>query len=104
MIIYAKTKGISESDAEAFFDSMEAGGWTRAGKALKDWQAALRTWKANGWLASRKNGTRQTFSKPKERAPVYPKMTEKREPTEAEIANARRIAHEETARFKEQFK
>jgi len=27
-----------------------------------------------------------------------------REPTEAEIENARRIAHEETARFKEQFK
>ncbi len=27
-----------------------------------------------------------------------------RQPTEAELANARRIAHEETARFKEQFK
>ncbi len=100
-IQYAKTKGISESDAEAFYDSMEAGGWTRAGKALKDWQAALRTWKANRWLASQKNGSKQTFSRPKERAPSYPKMTESREPTEAEIENARRIAREETARFKE---
>ncbi len=101
---YAKTKGISAEDAEAFYDSMEAGGWTRAGKALKDWQAALRTWKANRWLASQKNGTKQTFSRPKERAPVYPKMTESREPTEAELENARRIAREETARFKEKFK
>ncbi len=51
---YAKTKGISESDAEAFFDSQEAGGWTRNGKALKDWQASLRSWKANHWLPSQK--------------------------------------------------
>ncbi len=48
------------------------------------------------------NGS-QSFSRPKERAPSYPKMTEKREPTEAEIENARRIAHEETARFKEKM-
>ncbi len=51
---YAKTKGISESDAEAFFDSQEAGGWTRNGEALKDWQASLRSWKANRWLPSQK--------------------------------------------------
>lgn len=103
---YAKTKGISESDAEGFFDSMEAGGWTRAGKSLKDWKAALRNWKRNQWLASQRpsnNGQRQ-FVKAKEKAPCYPKMSESREPTEAERANARRIAHEETARFKEQFK
>ncbi len=60
-VAYAKTRGISASDAEAFFDSQESGGWTRGGKALRDWQAALRTWKSNGWLASqrqRKNGAR----------------------------------------------
>ncbi len=49
------------------------------------------------------NGSR-SFSRPKERAPSYPKMTQSREPTEAELENARRIAHEETARFKEKFK
>ncbi len=60
-VTYAKTRGISASDAEAFFDSQESGGWTRGGKALRDWQASLRTWKANGWLPSqkqRKNGAR----------------------------------------------
>jgi hypothetical protein len=55
-----------------------------------------------GLFPPNRNGQQKT--RPKERAPSYPKMTEKREPTEAEIANARRIAHEETARFKEQFK
>lgn len=52
---YAKEKGISDSDATAFYDSMEAGGWTRGGKALKDWEAHLRSYKAQGWLASQRN-------------------------------------------------
>ncbi len=59
LVDYAKTRGITRSDAEAFYDSMEAGGWTRNGKALKDWQAHLRSYKSNGYLASqrqRKNG------------------------------------------------
>jgi hypothetical protein len=54
-VLYAKQHGISSADATAFFDSMEAGGWTRNGKALRDWQAALRSWKANGFLASQRN-------------------------------------------------
>ncbi len=54
---YASTKGISAEDAEAFYDSMEAGGWTRNGKALKDWRAHLRSYKSNGYLASQKNGS-----------------------------------------------
>ncbi len=55
-----------------------------------------------GLFPPNRNG--QQKPRPKERAPSYPKMTEKREPTQEEIDNARRIAHEETARFKEQFK
>lgn len=51
---YASTRGISETDAEAFFDSQESGGWTRGGKPLHDWRASLRTWKSNGFLASQK--------------------------------------------------
>jgi hypothetical protein len=54
VILYATQIGVSKSDAVAFFDSQESGGWTRAGKPLRDWKAALRTWKANGWLASQK--------------------------------------------------
>lgn len=54
VVLYAKQHVISESDATAFFDSQESGGWTRGGKPLKDWKAALRTWKANSWLPSQK--------------------------------------------------
>ena len=46
-------------------------------------------------------------AKPKEKAPSYQKITPARELTaeeEAQAERARRIAHEETARFKEQFK
>ncbi len=81
-VAYAKTKGISAEDAEAFFDSMESGGWTRAGKALKDWQAALRTWKANSWLPSQKtkNGQRPTaqseLDKRLERDPLWREIQE----------------------------
>ncbi len=100
---YAKTIGISESDATAFFDSQESGGWTRAGKALKDWKAALRTWKANAWLPSQKqkpNAARPDFSRPKEKAPSYPPMTESREATEEEYALMRKIAAEEKEKLK----
>lgn len=51
---YGKELGISDTDAEGFFDSQEAGGWTRNGRPLKDWKAAFRTWKRNGWLPSQK--------------------------------------------------
>src|SRR5882672_8988156 len=38
LVSYAKEIGISTSDATAFHDSQLAGGWTRSGKAIKDWQ------------------------------------------------------------------
>jgi hypothetical protein len=56
VVDYAATQDITEDDARGFFDSMEAGGWTRGGKPLKDWRAALRTWKRNGYLPSQKRG------------------------------------------------
>ncbi len=73
VIAYAKTRGISAADAEAFFDSQESGGWTRGGKALRDWKAALRTWKANGWLASqkqRRNGARADAPAPIDKSKI----------------------------------
>ncbi len=72
-VAYAKTRGISASDAEAFYDSQESGGWTRSGKALRDWEAALRTWKSNGWLASqrqRKNGARADDQRPIDKSKI----------------------------------
>lgn len=73
VIQYASDVGVSRSDAVAFFDSMEAGGWTRGGKALKDWKAHLRSYKANGYLASqrqRKNGAHPDNQKPVDRSKI----------------------------------
>lgn len=81
---YASQKGISESDATAFFDSMEAGGWTRNGKALKDWEAHLRSYKANAWLPSQKqskNGRPPAMSeldKRLDRDPLWQEQQQKR--------------------------
>jgi hypothetical protein len=52
---------------------MEAGGWTRNGKALKDWQAHLRSYKSNGYLAShrqRKNGARPDNPRPVDKSKI----------------------------------
>lgn len=73
LLEYAAQIGISKADAIAFFDSMEAGGWTRGGKALKDWEAHLRSYKAQGWLASqrnRKNGAHPDNPKPVDRSKI----------------------------------
>lgn len=59
---YAKELGLPETDGTWFFDSMEAGGWTRGGKPLKDWKAHLRSYKQQGWLPSLKNAQPQTRS------------------------------------------
>jgi hypothetical protein len=75
VIIYATTLGISQSDAIGFFDSQESGGWTRGGKPLHDWKAALRTWNSNGFLPSQKSNGK--FSKPKEGKDPYEPMSDK---------------------------
>ena len=54
VIEYAISRGLPESDGEHFFNSQEAGGWTRNGKPLKDWRAAFRTWQSGGYLPSQK--------------------------------------------------
>ncbi len=102
--LFAKTEGISMMDAEWFYHKGRGNGWTNGGKPILDWKATLRSWKRAGYLPSQRNGNGQRqFSKPKEKAPIYPKMTESREPTQAEVENAKRIANEETEKFRAQF-
>lgn len=44
---YAKQIGIPGKEAKTFFDHFTSNGWKVGGKApMKDWQAAMRTWKA----------------------------------------------------------
>jgi len=106
---FAKGEGIGEKDADWFFFKCEGCGWTNSGQPIRDWKAVIRTWWRAGYFPSQRlsngsnNGQRQFGSRPKEKAPIYPKMTESRQPTEEEINNAKRIANEETAKFKAQF-
>jgi len=51
---YAVEISLPDSDGDFFFDHMEEGGWTRSGQPIKDWRAAMRKWKAAGWLPSQK--------------------------------------------------
>lgn len=47
---YAEDQDIPESEAETFWDMMEAGGWMRGKAKLKDWKAHLRTYHGLGYL------------------------------------------------------
>lgn len=54
VVNYATSRGLPASDGQHFFDSQEAGGWTRNGEPLKDWRASFRTWQSGGHLPSQK--------------------------------------------------
>jgi hypothetical protein len=45
---YAAEIKLSAAECEAFFDHFDANGWLVGGRtAMKDWRAAMRTWKRN---------------------------------------------------------
>jgi DNA-binding transcriptional MocR family regulator len=49
---YANEIGLPESDGESRFYGWESNGWMTGKNRIKDWKAAMRTWKANRWLPS----------------------------------------------------
>lgn len=53
---FCAVEGITPPDATWFFNKCEGNGWTNAGKAIKDWRATLRAWKAAGYLPTQKPG------------------------------------------------
>jgi uncharacterized protein YdaU (DUF1376 family) len=100
---FAKGEGIIEKDADWFYWKGRGNGWTNGGKPMKDWKATLRSWNRAGYLPSQKNIKTTTFQKPKERAPTYPRLPEKREPTEEEFRKAGEIAQTAIAKLKTQL-
>lgn len=46
------------SDGTYFWNTQEAGGWTRNGKRIKDWKASIRAWKAGKYMPSQKAKSR----------------------------------------------
>lgn len=52
---FCKESDLFPRDVEYLWNKWESCGWKIAGKAIKDWKAAIRTWKAQGYLPSQKN-------------------------------------------------
>jgi hypothetical protein len=49
-----KEIGLFPRDVEYLWNKWEGNGWQNAGKAMKDWRATVRAWKAQGYLPSQK--------------------------------------------------
>ncbi len=51
---FCKENGLFPRDVEYLWNKWEGNGWQNAGKAMKDWRATVRAWKAQGYLPSQK--------------------------------------------------
>jgi len=72
---YAAEIGLPSSDGAAFFDAKEGNGWKNGKNPIRDWKATMRTWKANGWLASQQRNGNAANGRP--RAEMAPPPTTK---------------------------
>jgi hypothetical protein len=52
---FAKELGLTSNDGVYLFAHFEESDWKRGKDPVKDWKAAMRKWKAAGWLPSQKN-------------------------------------------------
>ncbi len=101
---FSREKGIKERDADWFYWKGTGNGWTNRGEPIRDWKATLLCWFRAGYLPSQKQSNGQSsFSKPKERAPSYPKMSESREPTPEEWEAWKKSGESEVDKLKQQF-
>lgn len=53
--LYCAKAGISEPDAEWFWNKCEGNGWTNGGQKIKSWRHTLTSWKTAGYLPSQKS-------------------------------------------------
>ncbi len=88
---------IGETAGRDFFDYYESNGWRVGRNPMKSWKAAAQRWKRN---QSTVNPARPNFSRPKERAPSYPKMSETRECSDEERERVLAIAAEEKEKLR----
>ena len=51
---FCRESGLFPRDVEYLWNKWESCGWKIGGKSIKDWRAAVRTWKAQGYLPSQK--------------------------------------------------
>ncbi len=88
---------IGETAGRDFFDYYESNGWRVGRNPMKSWKAAAQRWKRN---QSTVNPARPNFSRQKERAPSYPKMSETRECSDEERERVLAIAAEEKEKLR----
>jgi hypothetical protein len=101
---HSNTLGLSAEDCEHFFNHHEARGWWLArGVKMKDWRAALRTWKRNIPAFAPRKG--RPVAEPVELTrPKYSQLQETREQTDEEFKKARDIARTEMEKFKSKIR
>lgn len=64
VIDYAAEVGLPKSDGEYFWNHWVGNGFTNNGKAMRDWSATVRSWKAAGHCPSQKPQTNGNGQKP----------------------------------------
>lgn len=96
---YCISIGLPRSDGQAMWLH-----WQEKGMAkVKDWRLTIQKWKSFSYLPSQKaNGRRPNFDQ-KKPAPIYPKMSERHETTEAEFQRSEEIRKREAAAFREKM-
>lgn len=52
--VFCLSVGLALEDGDWLFDKWEGNGWKNDGKAIKDWMATIRAWKASGIFPSQK--------------------------------------------------
>lgn len=53
---FCKEVGLPTEDAEWVFWKWESNNWSNGNKAIKNWRATIRCWKAGGFFPSQKTG------------------------------------------------
>jgi len=53
---YCCSIGLPRTDGTACFHKWQGNGWTNRGEPIRDWKATIRSWKAQGYLPSQKQG------------------------------------------------
>lgn len=69
VLAFCTSIDLPATDAEWFFSKCEGNGWTNAGKAIRNWQQTIRSWKLSKYLPSLKqpgsyNGHQKNSSSP----------------------------------------
>lgn len=58
---FCREAGLFPRDADYLWNKWESNGWQNGGKAMKDWRAAVRAWKTQGYLPSQKTPSASDF-------------------------------------------